>query len=135
MPTAIERECQYAGILREIGPGRIHPVPDDVWHQAVSARKCVTSKHLMPFTKCNDSLGESEQIGVFFRQIPIQPARGIILTPGIVIALLGPKELIASHQHGYALTDHQCGQKVPNLSLPQGLDHRVVGRPLNSTIP
>ena len=80
-------------------------------------------------------LDEFDQPLAAFADVPVEPAGGVVLVVGVVVAALGPAELVPRQQHGRALAQQQRGQHVADLPLPQGVDGRVVRRPFDAAIP
>ena len=52
-------------------------------------------------------------------QRPIDPAQGIVLAPGIVVAVLGAEKLVAAQDHRHALRDHQGRHQVADLAAAE----------------
>ena len=61
-------------------------------------------------------LHEPEEAGVAFAERPVDPADGVVLAPGVVVAVLGAEELVAAQDHRHALRDHQRRDQVARLA-------------------
>ena len=61
----------------------------------------------MILTQLNEFTKKTQLLTVFLFQVPVDPAGGVVLAPGIVVALLAAAEFIASHQHGHTLGKQQ----------------------------
>src|SRR6516225_3314061 len=59
----------------------------------------------------------------------------VVLAVGVVVAGLGPADLVTTKDHRYSLRDEQGGQQVANLPPAKGEDARVVGRAFNAAVP
>src|SRR5215472_1698294 len=62
---------------------------------------------------------EAVEIGMFFEERPIKPARFVVLAVGIVVAGLRAAHLIAHSNHWYAQREHCDRQKIPDLPVSQ----------------
>ena len=60
-------------------------------------------------------------------QVPVHPGELVVLAVGVVVAALGPADLVAGQQHRHALRDEERGEEVAHLPLAQRVDRRVVG--------
>ena len=67
--------------------------------------------------------------------LPVQPADGVVLVVGVVVALLGAAHLIAGSQHRRALRQQQRGQQGPFQACAGAVDVRVVCRAFLPGIP
>ena len=69
-----------------------------------------------------------------FDEAPVEPRHGVVLAPGIVVALLRPATLVAIGQHRYALAQEQRGEHVSHLPRPHRLDLGPPRRPLDTVV-
>ena len=51
-------------------------------------------------------------------EIPVNPARGVVLGISVIVAILRTPKLVAAADHGDTLREQQRRQKVPLLPLP-----------------
>ena len=80
----------------------------------------VVAQHLVLTAELDDLFEVMEDVGILLQIIPIEPSDLVVLTVGIVVALLGIAHLVAREYHGDALTDHQQGDGVLHLTVTQG---------------
>jgi len=78
---------------------------------------------------------EREQRAAVVVELPIDPADLVVLTIGVVVALLRPADLVAGAQHGNALREEQDREQVSLLPLAERANRRVVARALDAAIP
>ena len=84
----------------------------------------------------NHFFGELEQpFLLLVTFLPIQPTDLVVLTIGIVVAVLRPAEFISSAKHRHTLGDKQGGKKIASLSLAQGIDLGIIGWTFDPVIP
>ena len=72
---------------------------------------------------------------VFGGKIPINPTDRIVLTPGVVVAGLGPQHLVAAQEHWHSLRDQQGRDEVADLTVAKRQNFGVVGRTFDAAIP
>src|ERR1700745_4165557 len=68
-------------------------------------------------------------------QPPIDPIGFVVLTVGIVIAALGSSDFIAHEKHGQTKRQHCDGEEILHLSVSESLNYRIIGGPLDATVP
>ncbi len=78
---------------------------------------------------------EAEHVAVCAGQAPIEPAYFVVLAVGVVVAPLGPEDLVAGTYHGDSLAQHKKGHKVLRLLFPQCRDRGLAGFPLDAAVP
>ena len=79
---------------------------------------------------------ESFEVGELVTAVPIDPRRGVVLVVGIVVAALGPSELVAHRRHRRPVGHRQQAPGVAQLSPAQRRDirrHSVVA--LEAAVP
>src|SRR5205823_2611381 len=76
---------------------------------------------------------EGQQVAV--DGAPVVPGDGVVLAVGVVVALLGTAELIATEQQGHAEGGQHRGEQGPLLTAAQGEDAGVGGRSFGSAVP
>ena len=81
----------------------------------------------------DQACGEVEHVLVDV--LPVEPGQLRVVAVGIVVAVLGPTQLIAAEQHGHALAEQQRRQQVAPLAGAQGEDRGVVGGALDAAVP
>ena len=60
-----------------------------------------------------------------FEASPVKPTYVVVLTPGIVIPVLGSAELVTAKQHGYTARDQQRQEEVHDLTFSYSLDSGI----------
>ena len=78
---------------------------------------------------------EFEQVLLILVQIPVRPGDRIVLAVGVVVALLGARNLIATADHRNALAEQQCGEHVAHLLLTKLVNILDGRRTLNTAVP
>ena len=81
------------------------------------------------------ALQEASQGEVVVVGLPVHPAQGIVLAPGVVVAPLAAPHLIPHQQHRHPRRQQQAGQKVADLPVAQGIHGRVAAGPLRAVVP
>lgn len=74
-------------------------------------------------------------IRVLYEQTPIEPVPFVVLTVGVVVAVLSSPDLIAHKQHGKAKRKHGGGHKILHLAISESLNLRIRGWTLDTTVP
>ena len=72
--------------------------------------------------EAGDRSGKGQNGLRVFVGVPGDPAHGIVLAPGIVVAVPGVEDLIAFTQKGRALGQEEQGQEIADLLQPQHAD-------------
>src|SRR5207244_3504346 len=67
--------------------------------------------------------------------LPVDPGELVVLAVAVVVAALGPPQLVAVQQHRRALREQERGQEVALLAGAQREYHRVVGLALGAAVP
>ena len=80
-------------------------------------------------------LDEMEQALVFGQIIPVEPADGIVLAVGIVVAVLRIAEFVACQEHRCAAAAEEDGQGIADETVSQAVDFRVVGFAFGAAVP
>jgi len=57
----------------------------------------------------NQVAREHQQVLLGLLQVPVDPGQLVILTVGVVVAVLRSPELVAGRQHGHAVRDDNSG--------------------------
>ena len=83
---------------------------------------------------------QADQVAGVFEQIrvggpPVQPADGVVLVVGVVVALLGAAHLVTGRQHGCALGQQQRGQHHALETVAGTVDVRIVGGAFHAGVP
>src|SRR5680860_324497 len=68
-------------------------------------------------------------------QLPVDPGELIVLAVDVVVAALGPTDLVAVGDHRDTLAEQECGEEVALLLPSQGVDRGVVGLALYPAVP
>ena len=88
----------------------------------------------MPFPQLNDELGECQKPFLIFIQIPIVPTDRVVLAIGVVVALLGTADFIATGNHRRAPRNQKRPQQISFLLLAMRIQARIARRTLHSVI-
>ena len=87
--AARELHHQESRLRRPIGFERLHAVPHQhglaVFEVAVEAAR---AQHCVPAAESDQTLEEPQQIRVFLRHAPVEPAQVVVLAVGVVVAAL-----------------------------------------------
>src|SRR5581483_12372845 len=76
-----------------------------------------------------------QEVGVLRNQVPVKPARLVVLTVGIIVAALAAHHLIAHNKHRNSGRQQHSTEEVLRLPVPQSLDCRIVRRTLDTAVP
>src|SRR5450631_1371502 len=68
-------------------------------------------------------------------ELPVDPGDLVVLAVDVVVATLGPTDLVAVGDHRDPLAEHERGQEVALLLPAQGVDGGVVGLALGPAVP
>src|SRR5262249_45829333 len=68
-------------------------------------------------------------------EIPVQPTDFVVLTIGIVVAVLGTAGFVAHQQHGGAQGEQSDGQKILRLPVAEFLNGWIIAWALDAAIP
>ncbi len=121
VPT-VHLECQGAALSGPVGIANLGAVPAHALDELLPAHREVI------FAQRDQQPREAQEAGILLCQRPIDPGDLVVLAIRIVVALLGPAELIALSQERHALRNHEQSQEVAHLPLPQCVDAGVIGR-------
>src|SRR5512138_631628 len=72
---------------------------------------------------------------MFGQQVPVEPARIIVLAVRVIVAALTAADLIPHQKHGHTDREHAGCEKVFHLPVAQTLDSGIVRRALEPTVP
>ena len=86
-------------------------------------QKAVLTQSLMLTPEATQVTYELHQVIVGIG--PINPADFVVLTIGVVVALLAIGNLVASQQHRATLTEKQCSQKIPLTTFAARKNDRI----------
>ena len=75
------------------------------------------------------------EIFMLFQVIPVEPGDLIVLTVGIVVALLRVQELVSGQNHGHAPAEEEDRHGVLRQLFPEGKDTRIFGFSLGAAVP
>ncbi len=126
-------------VRRPVGlPGPL-PVPADVGQAEVLADPSGGvgggAQLAVALAEGDHLAGEAEQFGVVVDLVPVEPGQFVVLAVGVVVALLGPADLVAGEQHRDALAGEEDGEGVLHLPGAQLVDRGVVGGALGAAVP
>jgi hypothetical protein len=78
--------------------------------------KLSPTQHWMLVKQTAQQLGEFQQVASWLVQIPVDPRQLIVLTIGIIVAVLRAPNLIAGLQHRHALRQEKRRQEIALLT-------------------
>ena len=78
---------------------------------------------------------ELKKLILLFVTIPLKPTDLVVLTIGVVVAVLCSAPLISAAEHRDALGKKQRCEKIAALPVAQQVDLQVIGRTFDATIP
>src|SRR5687767_15694382 len=78
---------------------------------------------------------KSMDIGMLFKQRPVEPVVLIIKTVSVVITLLSPAHLVAHQDHWHTERQHVNGQEIFNLAIAKLLYGWIVRWTFDATVP
>src|SRR5260221_3823011 len=113
-------------------PGDIRDIPGRYWP---AGKESVAHKTWMPPAQPNHTADKLEHVPFCLDQAPIEPGKLVILTPSIVVPVLSPQNLVASHQHGNTATGHQNCDEVLRLAAAQCDDSWVIRFAFSAAVP
>ncbi len=83
----------------------------------------------------NQQLHKPEDIAMFGQQIPIEPARAVVLAVGVIVSALATSHLIAHQKHGDSRGKHKGCEEVLHLLVTKPLDYGIVRRAFKPAVP
>src|SRR5437763_5358160 len=78
---------------------------------------------------------ELKKLILLFVTLPVKPTDVVVLTIGVVVAVLCPTPLISTAEHRHALGKKQRREKIAALPVAQRDNLRVIGRTFAAAIP
>ena len=130
---------QRARLRAPVGLAEVHAVPHHVGPLRAAARfagqELAMPEHRMGAAKSDQRPGEAEQVAVARQPIPVDPTDLVVLTVGVVVAVLGAAELVARPDHGRTLGQDERREKIAHLAPAKRVDRGIVGRSLDSAVP
>src|SRR6185369_15567581 len=72
---------------------------------------------------------------MFLDQAPVEPRGFIVEAIGVIVAILGPPDLIPHQKHWHSQRKHGDREEVFYLSIAQLLDGDIAGFAFHATIP
>jgi hypothetical protein len=106
-------------------------VPDEVGHPpfvALAGEEAAPVQHRVRLAQRHHLLEEPQYVGVAVDLPPVEPAEFVVLAVGVVVAVLGPPDLVAHADHGDALRQQEDGGEVLDLPAAEVLEPGVVAR-------
>src|SRR6266436_2872325 len=104
--------------------------------QHLAAQKAWTREDAVTAPEMDQIADEPSQVLVLRTNIfPVEPGGFVVLAIGIVVAALGPSDLVAGEQHRHTERQYNRRQHVALLAVAQRYDLRIVRRPLDTAIP
>ena len=102
------------------------------WVRLIRRRSCSTSRKTR---RSISNLTNRRHVRVLRKQIPVEPARLIVLAIGVVVATLTAPHLVTHEEHRHAHRKHTCHEEVLNLPVAQFLYRRIVRRAFKAAVP
>ena len=123
--------------LLPVGLVQFHAVPGTMRlpEQLIQAHVRLFGLHLSQQPSSVQQRQEPVHVRVLRDERPVEPARFVVLAVGIVVAPLGAAHLVAHEDHGHADRQERDGQEVLHLPVAKRLDHRVIRRTFDTTVP
>ena len=78
---------------------------------------------------------ELKKLILLFVTIPLKPTDLVVLTIGVVVAILCSTPLVSAAEHRHALGKKQCREKIAALPVAQLVNLRVICRTFDAAIP
>src|SRR5262249_36614701 len=78
---------------------------------------------------------EAVHVGAFAHERPVEPARLVVLTIRVVVAILRAPHLVAHEHHWQSGRQHRHREEVLDLPCSQLLDRGIVRRAFHSAVP
>src|SRR5947208_16431829 len=72
---------------------------------------------------------------LLFVTLPVKPTDVVVLTIGVVIAVLCSTPLISAAEHRHALGEEECRAKIAALPVAPRVNLRLIGRAFGAAIP
>ena len=95
----------------------------------LTGEKSTTTQDRVGLHHCDEIADEVVHVPPGLAYLPVEPARLVVLAVGVVIAVLGPADLVATEEHRHALGEEQGGEHVPFYAVAGTLDPHRIGRP------
>ena len=89
----------------------------------------------MFFSQLHQFSRELKKLILLFVTLPVKPTDVVVLTIGVVVAVLCPTPLISAAEHRHALGKKQCREKIAALPVAQHVNLRLIGRTFDAAIP
>src|SRR5271166_5115023 len=83
----------------------------------------------------NQQLRKPQDIDMCGQQIPIEPARLVVLAVGVIVSALATPHLVAHEKHGNAAGQHKGCEKVLDLPVAELLNYGIVSGPFKTAVP
>ena len=115
------------------GAGEPRDVGQDVAVDGGAGEEPAALEDTVALTQLDEAAAELEQVLV--RTLPVHPRDLVVLRVPVVVAVLGPTELVARDDHRYALRHQQRREQVASLTRTQLDDLRGVGGALDAAVP
>ena len=136
---AVEHKGEGEVVIAAVGLPSLYAMSGEIGVAEVAVVGVVEviliAQNLMLAAELDHLFEVAEDVGVLLQIVPVEPRDFIVLTIGVVVALLRVAHFIARQYHGNALTDHQQRDGVLHLTVAQGDDIGVVGRALAAAVP
>ena len=88
--------------------------------------KLVACKHRMIFPQRNNLLCKMQNFRIFFRKIPVQPCKFIVLAIYVIISVLSPPKFISGSHHGNTLRNHKTKHEIFYGLYTKLFDFRII---------
>ena len=109
-------------------------LPGAVEHR-LAVPEPVPAENGMVGSQLQQPSGQVVQIRPLRLRVPVHPRQRRVLAVGVVVAVLGAAALVTGRDHRQAGGDDHGRHHVPGLTVPQGVDHRVLGLAFDAAVP
>ena len=89
----------------------------------------------MGFAQVDQFAEEPQLLTVAGGQVPVDPTGRVILTPGVIVALLAAAEFVAGNQHRYPLGEKEDHRQGSDASGPQSQNFFIGGWSFHPAVP
>src|SRR5262249_1387118 len=126
---------EAARLGSEVDLAELEAVPGDPRSPRVVLEERPPAKRGVGATETEQAAHEAELRALLVAYAPAHPARLVVLAVRVVVAALGPVELVPAQDHGHSLRDEQQRQEVPRLAPAEGEHVGVRRLPLHAAVP
>src|SRR5215467_6747596 len=96
-----------------------------ILHRGLATEEMTPSKHRVRVPKTETFTGEREQLTAALVELPVHPARLVVLRVRVVVSLLRARDLVAVREHRDSLREGERRDEIAHLAVPVVEDCRV----------